>query len=160
MVGKSKKSKSGSLHPAKKIKPEEKITAARKTLFDMKERLLVEGLGKSLPEDLARPFDIGDEGDRADTERSHEVSILISARDKEKLLAIEEALEKIREGTYWVCEDCGDEIGAARLKAIPLAKLCVTCQSRLEKITAHQKLAEEGMRNQPLIDETGGEKTD
>jgi RNA polymerase-binding transcription factor DksA len=48
-----------------------------------------------------------DERDRADAERTHEVSILISARDKEKLLAIEGALEKIREGTYGVCEDCG-----------------------------------------------------
>ena len=153
MVGKSKKSKSGSLDPAKTIKPEEKITTARKVLLDMKEKLLAEGLGKSLPEDLARPSDIGDEGDRADTERTHEVSILISARDKEKLGAIEETLEKIREGTYGVCEDCGDEIGSGRLKAMTLAKLCVTCQSRLEKETAYQKIAEEGMRKQSLIGE-------
>ena len=157
MVGKSKKSKSGSLDPAKTIKPEEKIKAARKMLLDMKERLLAEGFGKSLSEDLARPFDIWDEGDRADTERTDEVSILISARDKEKLEATEEALEKIREGTYGVCEDCGDEIGWGRLKAMPLAKFCVTCQSRLEKEAAHQKFAEEGMRNQPLIGEAEGE---
>ena len=160
MIGKGKKSKSGSLDPAKTIKPEEKIKAARKMLLDMKEKLLAEMLGKSLPEDLARPFDIGDEGDRADTERNHEVSILLSARDKEKLGAIEEALEKIREGTYGVCEDCGDEIGWGRLKAMPLAKLCVTCQSRLEKETAHQKFAEEGMRDQSLIGEAEGKETD
>jgi DnaK suppressor protein len=160
MAGKSKKSKSGSLDPAMTIKPGERIKAARKMLLDMKEKLLAEGLGKSLPEDLARPFDIGDEGDRADTERTHEVFILLSARDKEKLVAIEEALEKIREGTYGVCEDCGDEIGSGRLKAMPLAKLCVTCQSRLEKESVHQKFAEEEMRNQPLIGEAEGEETD
>jgi DnaK suppressor protein len=159
MAGKGKKSKSDSLDPAKKIKPEEKIKAARKMLSDMKEKLLTEGLGKSLPEDLARPFDIGDEGDRADTDRTHEVSILISARDKGKLAAIEEALEKIREGTYGVCEDCGDEIESGRLKAMPLAKFCVTCQSRLEKEAAHQKFAEEGIRNQPIIGEAEGEET-
>jgi DnaK suppressor protein len=123
-------------------------------------KVLAEGLGKSLPEDLARPFDIGDEGDHADTERTHEFSILISARDKEKLAAIEEALEKIREGAYGVCEGCGDEIGWGRLKAMPLAKLCVTCQSHLEKERAHQKFAEEGMRDQPLIGEAEGKKTD
>ena len=67
--------------------------------MDMKEKLLAEGLGKSLPEEFVRSFDIGDEGDRAYSERTHEVSILISARDKEKLVAIEESLEKIREGT-------------------------------------------------------------
>ena len=159
MAETSKKSKSASLNPAKTINPEDKIMAARKALLDMKERLLAEGLGKSLPEDLVHPFDIGDEGDRADTERANEVSILLSVRDKEKLLAIEEALEKLRERTYGVCEDCGDEIGAGRLKAMPLAKLCIPCQSRLEKETAHQKF-EEGMRKQPLIGEAEGEETD
>jgi len=125
MAEKIKKSKPGPLKPAKKTNPEAKIAAARKTLLDMREKVLEEGLGKSLPEDLARPFDIGDEGDRADTERTHEVSILLSVRDKEKVLAIDEALERLDEGTYGVCEECGDEIGAGRLKAMPLAKLCV-----------------------------------
>ena len=160
MAGKSKKSKSGSMDPAQTIKPEEKIKAARKMLLDMKEKLLAEGRGKSLPEDLARPSDIGDEGDRANTERTHEFSILLSARDKEKLWAIEEALEKIREGTYGVCEDCADEIGWGRLKAMPLAKLCVTCQSRREKETAHEKFTEEEMRNRSLIGEAEGKETD
>jgi len=159
MVEKSKKSKSGPLNRAKKIKPAEKIMAARKSLLDMKEKLLAEGLGKSLAEDLARPFDIGDEGDRADTERTHEVSILLSARDKEKLLAIEEALEKLREGTYGMCEECGDEIGPERLKAMVMAKLCVPCQSRLEKEQVHQKFAEEEL-DQSLINEGAGEERD
>ena len=147
MAEKSKKARSGSLNPAKTVKPEEKIMAVRKALLAMKEKLLAEGLGKSLPEDLARPFDIGDEGDHADSERTHEVSILLSARDKEKLGAIEEALETIGEGTYGLCEDCGDEIGSGRLKAMPLAKLCVACQSDMGKETAHQKFAEEEMGN-------------
>ncbi len=49
MVGKSKKSKSGSLDPAKTLKPEEIIKAARKMLLDMKEKLLAEGLGNPFP---------------------------------------------------------------------------------------------------------------
>jgi DnaK suppressor protein len=153
MAEKSKKSKSGSLNPAKTTRPEEKVMAARKTILEMKGKLVAEGLGKSLPEDLVRSFDIGDEGDRADNERTHEVSILISSRDKEKLHAIEEALEKIREGTYGVCEECGDEIGSGRLKAMPLAKLCVTCQSRIERETEHQKFAREEMGQGELISE-------
>ena len=79
---------------------EERNGAARKTLFDRREKLLAEGLGKSLAGDLVCSFDIGDEGDRADNERANEVSIPISACEKEKLHANEEALEKIREGTY------------------------------------------------------------
>jgi RNA polymerase-binding transcription factor DksA len=77
-------------------------------------------------------------------------------RDKEKLLAIGEALEKIREGTSKVCEE---EIGGDRLKVIPLAKSCVTCQSRLEKETTHQKFAE-GKLDEPLTGDAEGEATE
>jgi len=159
MPEKIKKPKSGSLNSVKTIKPEEKIRAAKKTLLEMKEKLLAEGLGKSLPADLARPSDTGDEGDRADTERTHEVSILLSVRDKEKLHAVEEALERVREGTYGVCEECGDEIGGGRLKAMPLAKSCVNCQSQMEKEKAHQRFAEEKL-DQSLISEAAEEETD
>jgi len=131
------------------IKPEKKIMAARKALLDMKENLLAEGRRKSPPDNLDVSLDIGDEGD---TDRTHEISVLLSLRDKEKLLAIDEALEKLREGTYGICEECGDEIGSERLKAMPLARLCVPCQSRLEKETAHQKFAE-GRFERSLISE-------
>ena len=159
MAEKIKKSRHVSLNPAKAMRPEDKIMAARKRLLDMREELVGEGLGRSLPEDLARPFDIGDEGDRADSERTHEVSILLSARDKEKVLAIDEALAKVSEGTFGVCEECGDEIGAGRLKAMPLARLCIPCQSKLENEQAHQKFAEERL-DQSLAGKVGGEETD
>jgi len=158
MATKNQGSESMSSHLVKTVSPEERKRATKRTLLDMKQKLLTEGLGKSLPEDLVPSFDIGDEGDRADKERTHEVSILLSARDREKLLAIEEALEKIEEGTYGVCEDCGDEIGSGRLKAMPLAKLCVTCQSRNEKEIARQRLAGE-RSTQPLIYEMEEEET-
>jgi DnaK suppressor protein len=158
MTEKIKKSKLGPLNPAKKTNPEAKIAAARKRLLDMREKLLAEGRGKSLPEDLARPSDIGDEGDRADSARTHEVSILLSARNNEQVLAIDEALEKLGGGTYGVCQECGDEIGAGRLKAMPLAKLCVSCRSILEKEMAHQKFAEEEL-DQPMASKIGGEET-
>lgn len=45
----------------------------------------------------------------------------------------EEALEKIEKGTYGICKECDDPIGPGPLKAMPLAKLCVVCQSILEK---------------------------
>ncbi len=159
MAQKIKKSIPTSLIPDIAIKPEEKIMAARKTLWDMKEKLVAEGLGKSLPEDLIRSFDIGDEGDHADRESTNEVNILLSARDKEKLLAIEEALEKIQEGTYGVCEECGDEIGTGRMRVMPLARLCVNCQSRFEKEMTHQKSAE-GKLDQALTGEVGEEEAE
>jgi DnaK suppressor protein len=159
MAEKIKKSKFDSLNPSKVTRPEEKVMAAMKVLLGMKEKLVAEGIGKSLPADLVTSFDIGDEGDRANSEHTHEVSILLSARDKEKLIAIEEALEKIHEGTYGVCEECGDEIGPGRLKVMPLARSCVACQSRLEKEKAHQRFAEEKL-DQALIGDVGGEEAE
>ncbi len=158
MAEKIKKTKHGSLNPAKE-KPEDRIKAARKRLLDMREELVGEGLGKSFPKDLARPFDIGDEGDRGDSERTQEVSVLLSVGDKEKLLAIDEALDKIQEGTFGECEECGEEIGAGRLKAMPLAKLCVSCQSQMEKEQAHQRFAEDRF-GQPLVGQVEGGETD
>lgn len=159
MPEKIKKSKNNPLNPPRIKNREEKVRAAKKAVSDMKEKLMAEGLGKSLPMDLVRSFDIGDEGDRADTERAHEVSILLSVRDKEKLHAVEEALERIREGTYGVCEECGDEIGGGRLKAMPLAKSCVTCQSQMEKEKVHQGFAEENL-DPSLASEIAEEETD
>jgi len=153
MAKKDQKPKRESLPPPKAIRPEARNAAARKTLYDLREKLLAEGLGKSLPESLEASFDIGDEGDRAGNEGIRDVSILLSARNKEKLLAIEEALEKIREGTYGTCAECGDEIGGGRLKVMPLAQLCVTCQSKIEKETAHEKFAREEMGKETLIHE-------
>jgi len=160
MAKKLQGSKSEALPSAKAVRPTDKIIAARKMLWEMKEKLLSEGLGKSLPESLVPSFDIGDEGDRAGDERSRDVSILLSARDKEKLIAIEEALQGIRDGTYGICEECGDAIGAGRLRVMPLAKFCINCQSRIEKEMDHQKFAKEEAGYKELSSEVPEEEKD
>ena len=47
---------------------------------------------------------------------------------------VEEALRKIREGTYGICEGCGQQIDANRLRAIPYARLCIRCKEREERL--------------------------
>lgn len=64
-------------------------------------------------------------------ERDHELTVLNSERDK--LAQIERALLAIEEGTYGVCESCGEPIGKMRLLAFPRATLCVTCKQREER---------------------------
>ena len=44
-----------------------------------------------------------------------------------------DALAKLDKGTYGLCEDCGDKIDRARLKALPSATLCIRCQKQREK---------------------------
>jgi DnaK suppressor protein len=64
-------------------------------------------------------------------ERDHELTVLNSERDK--LAQIERALLAIGEGTYGVCESCGDPIGKMRLMAFPRATLCMPCKQREER---------------------------
>jgi DnaK suppressor protein len=47
---------------------------------------------------------------------------------------VEEALRKIRAGTYGICEGCGQQIDANRLRAIPYARLCIRCKEREERL--------------------------
>jgi DnaK suppressor protein len=51
----------------------------------------------------------------------------------EMLREVEDALERLQAGTYGVCQRCSERIATARLKAIPFARLCVTCQELEER---------------------------
>ncbi|NEE03106.1 TraR/DksA family transcriptional regulator [Phytoactinopolyspora halotolerans] len=64
-------------------------------------------------------------------EREHELSLAASHR--EMLNQTERALSRINDGTYGVCESCGNPIGKARLLAFPRATLCVACKQRQER---------------------------
>src|SRR5436305_9171427 len=71
--------------------------------------------------------------DLASEERNREINLIRSDRDRDKLHAIEDALERIEAGSYGICEMCEEEIAPERLEALPFTRLCVTCQSDLEK---------------------------
>ena len=124
--------------------------ATRKLLLAMREKLIAEISENLIPESLMASSDIGDLVDQAGDERDRELSLLLTGRDKEKLAAINEALEKLKEGTYGICEECGDKVGQGRLKVMPLAKYCVTCQSRIEREMTLQKKAEEDLKYRGL----------
>ena len=80
---------------------------------------------------------VGDAGDDpADAgaktfQREHELALTQNAR--ELLTASARALARIDDGTFGVCESCGQPIGKARLQAFPRATLCVTCKQREER---------------------------
>jgi RNA polymerase-binding protein DksA len=62
-----------------------------------------------------------------------EFSLVLASNERELLYALDEALKKIEEGTFGICEDCKSLIAKNRLKALPYAILCVKCQSKKEK---------------------------
>jgi len=53
--------------------------------------------------------------------------------ERERVLALDEALKRIDEGIYGVCEECGCKITKQRLKVMPQAKNCIKCQEEIEK---------------------------
>ncbi len=61
-------------------------------------------------------------------------TMLLKIRDRERMLMtkIEDALKRIDNGTYGVCDSCGDEISETRLKARPVTTLCIDCKQELE----------------------------
>jgi DnaK suppressor protein len=66
-----------------------------------------------------------------ESERNFELRI----RDRERKLIgkIKEALERIDDGSFGICDECGEDISAQRLKARPVTTLCIDCKKRQEK---------------------------
>jgi len=71
--------------------------------------------------------------DLASEERDREINFILSDREREKLQLIEEAIERIDEGSYGICESCESDIAPGRLEAMPFTRLCVSCQAEREK---------------------------
>ena len=67
------------------------------------------------------------EGDTLAVERERDLALSFQARAA--VDEIDAALEKILDGSYGVCEQCGSNIPRERLRAIPFAALCVSCKS-------------------------------
>lgn len=59
-------------------------------------------------------------------------NLAVTQRLRHTLSLIKKALEKMDKGTYGICEQCGEAIDPARLKALPYATLCMSCQARAE----------------------------
>jgi DnaK suppressor protein len=131
---------------ARKSTPEDAQTA----LLDMRKKLMPEPSEGLNSRALMAGAESGDELDLASDQQDRELSLLLNNRDRKKLLAIDEALENIKEGKYGVCQECGEQIGAGRLKAMPLANFCVDCQSKIEKEKDHEGNSEEDLTDRPL----------
>lgn len=85
----------------------------------------------------------GDIYDQASSERDRELVLLLGDREREKVHNIDEALLRIDEGDYGICEECDEDIPLGRLKAMPFTRHCVKCKSDLEKLQAQTKRVEE-----------------
>ncbi len=62
-----------------------------------------------------------------------EFSMGLASNERKLIYEFDDALKRIEEGTFGVCEDCKSLIAKNRLKAVPYARLCVKCQEKKEK---------------------------
>jgi DnaK suppressor protein len=113
------------------------LKKASDTLTEMKKQLLREIQGRVKNEKEGMKDEGRDTYDLASDERDREINIILTDREREKLLAIDEALQRIKDKTYGICEcgcdNCEGEIGVGRLKVLPFTRLCVRCQEETEK---------------------------
>ena len=120
-------------------------------LLKMREELVHEIARRSKATTEPGAQDIGDVLDSVSEERTRELDMILTDREKRKLLQIDDALDRIEDGVYGQCEECGVKIPRARLKVLPFAKFCVECQEkneREEKYTREEP--EEGIKKVPM----------
>ena len=80
------------------------------------------------------PDDFPDEIDTASSEVNLAFQGRLREREQRLLKKITDALGKIEEGVYGECESCGEDIGVKRLKARPVAELCIDCKAEQEQL--------------------------
>jgi len=104
----------------------------RKLLASMLEE--AQQKGDSTLEELTDSNEVfADPADRATAESDRSFTLRIRDRERRLIRKIQAALQRIDDGSYGICDDCGEEIGVPRLKARPVTKLCINCKSKQEE---------------------------
>ena len=70
------------------------------------------------------------------TDFAQEMDFALMEMKARTLIRIDEALQRVDQGTYGTCDECGQDIAEARLLAVPFALLCLECQEREETLAA------------------------
>lgn len=93
------------------------------------------GEARSTVSDLIEGEDnFPDPTDRATAESDRNFLLRIRDRERKLIVKITEAIERIEEGNFGECENCGDDIGIKRLRARPVTTLCIDCKTEMESI--------------------------
>ena len=106
-----------------------------KSLLTDKRDEIVKKAKQTLEEDMTLDAnDLPDEMDLASSEYLQSFTFRLRGREKVFLDKIEKALRKIEDGSFGVCEECGEEINVKRLEARPETTLCIRCKEDQERV--------------------------
>ena len=115
---------------------QDKLEYFRQVLHEEMNTLLGEA-GKTVSEMTAENVNFPDPTDRATQESDRSFELRIRDRERKLINKIKEALGRLDEGEFGICELCGEDISECSLKAIPVKTLCIDCkieEERKEKI--------------------------
>ncbi|MBI5188501.1 MAG: RNA polymerase-binding protein DksA [Nitrospirae bacterium] len=110
---------------------EKKIQEIKKKLIQQRESLLAEAEEalNSLPGQTIFP----DLGDQASAEAERSFMLRLRGREQRLLKKIEDAIDRIDNGVFGICDKCGEEIDIRRLEARPVTTMCIECKTQQEE---------------------------
>ena len=113
----------------------DKKTIAKFKKILLKEREQIVGDVKQIVESSKEMGQDGiqDIGDEAANIYNKQVLLSLNENERTRLKEVDESLDRIENGTYGVCEECGGPISIRRIEVRPVAKYCVPCLTKLEK---------------------------
>ena len=103
-------------------------------LLEEKREDILKRAQQTLSQDMTLDVDdLPDEMDLAASEYLQSFTFRLRGREKVFLDKIQKAIERIEEGNFGTCEECGEEISAKRLEARPETTLCIRCKEDQER---------------------------
>ena len=109
----------------------ENLAYFKKKLEEMSKELLNEA-EKTISEMTDSNDNYPDPTDRASAESDRNFELRIRDRERKLLAKIKAAIERVEEGNYGICDECGEDISFKRLEARPVTTLCIDCKTKQE----------------------------
>ena len=119
--------------PEEKGVDEKKLEHFRSLLNDQLKELMEEA-ARTVNDMTITEGEFPDPTDRASWESDRNFLLRIRERERNLITKIREALERINEGTFGICERCGEPISEKRLEARPVTTLCIKCKQEQEDL--------------------------
>jgi DnaK suppressor protein len=110
-----------------------------KDLLLARRQELLDEAGRTLNGMTTGPQVFADPTDRASLETERIATLRIRDRERKLIAKIDSVLERIDDGTYGLCDECGEPIAVERLRARPETTLCIACKSEQEEEERKQK---------------------
>lgn len=148
--------RTGALSPFEQ-KQREKLLALKDTLLDSMNGVAKDSLRSRAEGSEASAFGMH-QADAGSDAYDRDFALSLLSQEQDSLYEIDEALKRIENGTYGVCEMSGKSIPHARLEALPFTRYTVECQAELEKRNRFQRVRQPVISLFGLSEEEGGEE--